>query len=797
MKHLPMKSFLKLLSPVLLIMSILTVPAFAQKSSTKKASYFRKTQELRNMPVILPGERDRSWKDNLIENRHKETDFSKMNPDALPKGYDPVLQDDFGQNRQRGPMLNFEGIANVNGVYPPDTDGDIGLNHYVQMINLSFAIWDREGNKLYGPVDNSTLWNGFIGPWTGTNDGDPIILYDEEADRWMLSQFAVNTSNGTYWELIAISETGDPLGAYYQYAFEFPAFNDYPKFGIWHDGYYASFNMFGEYRRVAAAAFERDAMLAGDPEAQMILFDLPEGSAPWSMMPADADGTMPPDTLPNYFAYGKDDEFDNEDAIVFWAFHADWENTANSTFEPAFTLNTEPFNPYLCEAPRTQCIQQPGTGTRLEALSTRLMYRLQYRNFGTHQCMVVNHTVNANGAGLAGIRWYEFRNDNDNNGWFIRQQSTYAPDDQNRWMGSIAMNGNEEIAIGFSVSGSEDYPSLRYVGRSANAPLGTLDQMEIEVADGKSSQSSINRWGDYSKMSVDPLDDSTFWVTNEYMRGGWKTKIASFNFLPPLAPWVIAGDDASVCINEPFEAQATGANIKEVQWTSSGDGSFVDEYSLNARYLRGAQDIINGKVTLYISAEGYLEGQDALDSLKLRIQGAPIVSAGTDTLICTYNVLETTATIEDADSVYWKTSGDGSFDDPYILESTYTPGAQDITNGQVYLSLNAYQTEGCELSSNDRIRVTIDACTGIDENQANMLQVSPNPATDNFSISMSGISAKAYSLQIFNINGQEIFSEQSTGLQSRSFNAKLMPAGSYLLIIKIDGKKYTERLIIH
>ena len=148
---------------------------------------------------------------------------------------------------------------------PPDTDGDVGLNHYFQMINLSFAIWDKQGNLLYGPVDNSTLWNGFIGPWTGTNDGDPIVLYDEAADRWMASQFAINTSNGTYWQLVAVSATSDPLGSYNRYAFQMPAFNDYPKLSVWTDGYYATFNMFGSYTRVGVAAFERDAMLAGEP----------------------------------------------------------------------------------------------------------------------------------------------------------------------------------------------------------------------------------------------------------------------------------------------------------------------------------------------------------------------------------------------------------------------------------------------------------------------------------------------------------------------------------------------------
>ena len=792
------KIFIKGIFIILLSIILQPEQLFAQESRVKKASYFRKTQALRDMPIVLPGDRDRSWKDNLIGNRHRDIDFSKMHTDALPIGSDPVLQDNFGAQSQRGPLLNIEGIDNVNGVYPPDTDGDIGPNHYVQMINLSFAIWDRDGNKLYGPVDNSTLWSGFIGPWTGTNDGDPIILYDDNADRWMLSQFAVHASDGTFWELIAISATPDPLGEYYQYAFEFPAFNDYPKFGIWHDGYYASFNMFGEYQRVAAASFERDAMLAGDPDARMILFDLPEGSGPWSMLPADADGTMPPDTVPNYFAYGQNDEFDEEDAIVFWAFTSDWENTENSTFEPAFTLQTEAFNPYLCEAPRTQCIQQPGTGVRLEALSTRLMYRLQYRNFGTHQSMVVNHTVNANGSGLAGIRWYEFRNDNIGDGWYIRQQSTYAPDNQNRWMGSIAMNGNGDIALGFSVSGDVAYPSLRYTGRSDDAPLSTFNHMEIEVATGKSAQTSLNRWGDYSKMSIDPVDDSTFWVTNEYMQGGWKTRIASFNFLTPQAPWVEAGEDATICINEPYQSQAEGGNIREVLWTTSGDGLFTDKYSLNTRYLRGAQDMQNGSVVLNIEAFGYIDGVTTKDSLSLTIIGLPEANAGRDTTICMGAIFGTEASVIDADSIYWMSSGDGNFANPNSLITTYTPGLEDINNGKAYLTLRAFKTGNCPGNTQDRMTLTIDQCTGIQEtNEDLLIQINPNPAKDQFTVTVpSQLLDKNIRLRIINMQGQELFAENIFGLSSRSFNARLLNNGNYILILETANSSFSKKFSV-
>ncbi len=275
----------------------------AQKAEVKKAKHFRVTPPLRDMEVVIPGTRDRSWKNNVIENKTLDEARRSGTP-MVPFHPDNVTQKDFGKTATRGVLANFDGVGNVNGVLPPDTQGDVGPNHYMQMVNLSFAIWDKSGNLLYGPVDNSTLWNGFIGPWTGTNDGDPIVLYDEAADRWMASQFAVNTSNNTYWELVAISKTGDPLGEWYQYAYEFPVFNDYPKAAIWPDGYYFTYNMFGwNYNRVAACALERTAMLSGDPDARMILFDLPQNSGPWSMLPSDLDGTPPAAGTPCYFAY--------------------------------------------------------------------------------------------------------------------------------------------------------------------------------------------------------------------------------------------------------------------------------------------------------------------------------------------------------------------------------------------------------------------------------------------------------------------------------------------------------------
>lgn len=792
-----MRTLLTLLVIALAVSPLFSQPKSVQPTKVTKAKYFRATPPLREMTIILPGERDRSWKDGIIQNEVMEGMY--VNDNALPKGADPVLQRSAPKSGHRGPNVNFDGVGNVNGVYPPDTDGDVGPDHYFQMINLSFSIFDKSGNKLYGPADNSTLWSGFIGPWTGTNDGDPIVLYDSEADRWMASQFAINTNNGTYWELIAISMTGDPLGGYYQYAFQFPAFNDYPHFGVWHDGYYATFNMFGDYYRGAAAAFERDKMLVGDSTAQMILFDMPEGSDQNNMLPADFDGTPPPAGTPNYFINFKDDAWGYAfDRLVIWEFIADWTTPSNSVFQEAYVLATEPFDSQLCEAPRWRCIDQPNTGVKLEALNDRLMFRLQYRNFGTYSTMVLNHTVDADGNGKGGIRWYELRDQLAGQGWEIYQQGTYAPDNLHRWMASIAMNGEGTIAIGFTVSdATSTYPSIRYTGRSAEAPMGEMSYQEIELISGTGSQ-TYNRWGDYAMTSVDPVDDTTFWHTNEYSIGGWKTRIASFDFGPIEAPTADVGPDTTVCVNEALYRTANATNYKSVWWETGGDGIIQDEDNITLGYLRGNQDIINGSVTLWMTAFGYLPGETAVDSLVMSIDTTmPVVVAGADTIICIGQSLQLNGYASVYDSIKWWSEGDGIFDDPTSLSAIYTPGNNDTTNKYVDLILAAYNPY-CDSTSSE-LRLNLDICPGIAEvGDKLFLEVYPNPSRDKFNLKLSGLEQDYIKLLISNSQGQEIFSyhlEDFDGNYSNIIDMSYYSPGIYYLQISNESFVKTVKMI--
>jgi len=483
------------------------------------------SKKLTQVKPILPGERSRSWKNHLIKNMSGFQDEFK-NPSNF-QGVDPVLQVGlkYKSSVNVSVLQNFPGTDNLNGVAPPDTDGDVSPDNYFQMVNLSFEIFDRSGNLLMGPYDNQTIWEGFDDgqPYDNANDGDPVVLYDQVANRWLVSQFAVNTTNRKYYELVAISVTSDPTGAWYRYAFQFNNMPDYPKLSVWNDGYYLTANQFRKGRTFVGGAvciLDRDAMLNGDPNARMLFFNL--GTSYGSLLPADIDGSTPPSA-------GSPDYIMNlgTNSLNIWEAKVDWNNTANSSVTKVSTLSTQAFN-YSGIS-----ITQPVTTQKLDDLASRLMYRVQYRNFGSYQVMLTNHTVNADGNGHAGVRWYELRN--YGSGWSIYQQGTYAPADGNsRWMGSIAMNGDGDIALGYSVSGDNTYPSIRVVGQTAGAPdgLGVFDVSETTIKAGANSQTGVNRWGDYSMMAVDPVDDHSFWYTTEYSGGGWnwKTQIAAFNY---------------------------------------------------------------------------------------------------------------------------------------------------------------------------------------------------------------------------------------------------------------------------
>ena len=449
------------------------------------------------------------------------------------------------------PLWSFDGVGNLFGGWPPDTQGDIGPDHYVQWINLHFAIWELDkinhtATLVYGPASGATLFNGFGGVCEYNNDGDPITLYDPFANRWFMSQFALpNYPNGPFYECIAVSATPDPTGAWYRYEFQMPVskMNDYPKFGVWPDAYFMTVNMFNAgtltWGGSGVAALERSAMLTG-ASARMVFFDLYGVNPDFSgILPADFDGVnQPPFDSPGYFAEWDDSRWIGpQDALRLWKFQIDWSNPDAATFgtggNPNWVIPTLDVDPYMCGLARN-CIPQPGTSNRLDAISDRLMHRLQYRNFGGYETLVSNHTVDENGLDHAGIHWFELRKEVLGADWTLHQQGLYAPDSHHRWMGSLALDHVGNLALGYSLSSSTVYPSVRYTGRLAGDPLGSLPQGEKSIVEGSGSQTSSNRWGDYSMMGVDPVDDCTFWYTQQYFSASsgntWATYVGAFKF---------------------------------------------------------------------------------------------------------------------------------------------------------------------------------------------------------------------------------------------------------------------------
>lgn len=503
-----------------------------------------------------------------------------------PKSFDPIVQSSPAPQQVPSPILSFEGIGNLNAVLPPDTNGAIGPNHYVQWVNLSLAVYLRGANGsapslIYGPVAGTTLWTGFGGACETANNGDPVVRYDRQADRWVMSQLALpNSFFGLYlapfYQCIAVSATPDPTGPYYRYQYSFNKLNDYPKFGVWPDAYYMTMNQFSppllSFAGQGVLAFDRAKMLAGQP-AGMVSFDLSSVDLNLAgMLPSDFDGPPPPAGSPNYFMQVDDDAWGYApDQLQLWKFHVDWTTPSNSTFTHAVSLPVAAFDSNLCGGAEN-CVPQPGTSVALDTLSDRLMYRLQYRNFGDHESLVVNHTVDVDGTDHAGIRWYEIRDPNGTP--TIYQQGTYAPDGDHRWMGSAAMDSAGNLAIGFSVSSASTYPSIRYAARLATDPLGTLGQGETTLVAGSGSQThTTGRWGDYSMMTVDPVDDCTFWYTQEYYaatsEAGWQTRVGAFS-LPTCSPIQSTGTHVTVTSTVATATEA-GPTNGQFTVTRSGD----------------------------------------------------------------------------------------------------------------------------------------------------------------------------------------------------------------------------------
>ena len=454
----------------------------------------------------------------------------RSNGRSAPHAVDTVVQSQLANPAMPGTSKNFDGIP-YPGVAcncaPPDTNGEVGLTQYVQIVNEGYQVFDKStGASVLGPVGISTIWSAFGGVCQLNGDGDPVVLFDQIANRWLVSQFA--GSSVPTDECIAISTTSDATGSYYRYDFHLGSnFFDYPHLSVWPDAYYMSMNVFNSagtsFLGAEPFAFDRTRMLQG--LSATFQTRAPLGSNSDAMLPADLDGsTLPPAGAPATFV-----AYPSGFAYTTFHYHVDWVNTANTTWTTYAAPAAAGFTA-LCPTTRA-CVPQSGvtSSSNLDGLADRPMFRLTYRNFGDHESVVGNFTVSS--GGVAGIRWFELRGVNSTE--TVYQESTYQPDSTWRWMGSAAMDKMGDIALGFSASSSSINPQIRIAGRLATDPLGTLGQGETTVFAGTGSQTSTgNRWGDYSDMTIDPVDDCTFWFTTEYYSTttsfNWRTRIASF-----------------------------------------------------------------------------------------------------------------------------------------------------------------------------------------------------------------------------------------------------------------------------
>ncbi|HWY51292.1 MAG TPA: kelch repeat-containing protein [Chthoniobacterales bacterium] len=445
--------------------------------------------------------------------------------------------------------LNFDGIpfpGVVCNCAPPDPDGAVGLNQYVEEVNEGIQVFNKStGASELGPIAISSLWTGFGGVCEFNGHGDGIILYDHFANRWMISQFA-GSSNPTD-ECVAVSTSADATGSYYRYGFHLGTnYFDYPKIGIWPDAYYMSMNVFNAagttFLGPQPFALDRTNMLLGNP-ATFVSPVGPLGGTIGPILPLDIDGpTLPASGAPETFV-----GFPAAGNYIIYHFHVDFGTPANSTWTTFATPAAAAFTQLCSTGTNTRaCVPQSGETTSvsgLDGIGDRLIHRAAYRNFGDHESVVTTYSVCATGAcgaagtgsGTSGVRWIELRNPTSGP-VTVFQENTYQPDTTWRWLGSAAMDNAGDIAVGYSVSSSTIVPGIRYAGRLSTDPVNTLAQGEAVLFAGVGSQSSTgNRWGDYSAMSVDPEDDCTFWYTNEYYPTGasqfnWRNRIGNFAF---------------------------------------------------------------------------------------------------------------------------------------------------------------------------------------------------------------------------------------------------------------------------
>ena len=493
---------------------------------------------------------------------------------GLPNGPDPLVQAQMNVTKMNGkaPVASFPAHS---GTVLNDPTGAIGPNHYVYAFNSGFGILDRSGNVLVPEASLATLF-------PNEDLGDPVVVYDRYADRFIIMEFS-DTPNGI---LIAVCQGPDPVNdGWYTYRFNTGSFPDYEKMSVWSDGYYITANKDSGSQGTSDVVFavERDLMLAGNANAQMVGFPLPGSSTSGFFSPGGFNCTgpnLPPVGTPQPIVYLQDDAWSgvSQDHLKIWNISVNWSTPANSSISSPQSINTSSFDSVFDNG-SFQNLDEPGNGPDIDALQATMMYMTNYRRFGSYNSAVMNFAVDVSGNdSRAGIRWYELRQTADGQPWTIYQEGTYSQPGYSTFCGSMAMDSQGNIGLAYTIVSSTIYTSLRYTGRASTDPLGTMTISEQTIVDGDSQNNrSDGRYGDYAQMTVDPTDDLTFWHIGEYMKGPnnvRKSHVAAFRVEvgPP--------DTEAPTTPTNLSASNTTGSTTDLSWTASTDNVAVVGYDV-------------------------------------------------------------------------------------------------------------------------------------------------------------------------------------------------------------------------
>ena len=626
---------------------MLPASALAQESDLQRAQ--AESAAIRKMEVsqevkrdVLPSLKDVAFAPSK-ERRIRETrGLPRPEPyTGIPKPevIDTVRQISVGAavgGKTAGPLAptaaignNFDGLGNgISGFTvtsaPPDTHGAVGSTQYVQIVNGSaFAVYNKATGALaLGPTSTNALWSGFGGKCQTANDGDPIINFDAAAQRWVITQFAVTPRAAPFFQCVAVSQTADATGGYFRYAFSYNDFPDYPKFAVHPDAYYFTFNVFNAALTAfvggRACAYDRVRMLQGLSATQQCFTLASTGDA--SLLPSDPDGSSPVRAgSPNYLLSLRRG---SNNRLSLYKFKANFANPALTTFTGPTLISVAAYT-QLCSATGT-CVPQPLPGGNLDGLGDRMMSRLSYRLYPDgRESLVANHAIST------GLRWYEIRNP-DAVAPVIFQQGTYAPSAGTRWMGAMAQDKNGNFLIGYSASSSSIRPSLRVAARAPTDALGTLG-VENTIITGTGVQTTffngvqnvpLSRWGDYSSMTVDPVDNCTFWFTSEYLKANgsfnWNTRIASVTLAgcspsapPPPPPPPPPNNQPPVSVADtPLDVICGGSGVRNVLINDTDpDGDLPLSFVLTGAFSDGSLAVKEGSQSIRFFAEDFRPGQ--------------------------------------------------------------------------------------------------------------------------------------------------------------------------------------------